>query len=437
MVSLPLVLSDSVDAIAEVVSFAERLGIQLRAEIPGSALHAESEFEGAALLCLDEPPPISLLLGASRRAPSPLIFQPGANAKSEMLAEELGLALFTDPEAAVAALRLREYGGIFSTRALSAYQRRRLDLALSREGPRLVAIDATTLAIGPENETPNAARPLGTIRATRDALMKLSAISDRNSLKMPHVEGADRKTVEEIILGPPRILSDPASKAALFAYGIALPDEELCASPSRAASEAQRIGFPVRLALASPDLRPSDHPDLIVDGLDSAARVREAFRQLEALASLRDPEARILGVTVSASAMARALLGAELRVLAETQAAAPSDERVEVRLQLVALSSSRPVDETLIVLPTHPAALLRAIERIRGAALILGESSAERRHFLNELAELLYRLASLLRDFPDELVRVGIPRLAVLESGELEVREALIEIGDAFSRRLK
>lgn len=439
MASAPLILSDSIDAIAELAAFAERLGFSLRADVEDPI----NTLEGVALLAFVEPPSRALLLRSSERSPSPLIFYPSADRALEMLAEELGLALYTDPEAAVAALRLREYGAAISGRGLSAYQRRRLGISLPREGAKLVAIDAATLAVDLEEteiENKKTPLPLGSIRATSDALHKLSSVDDRSALKMPHVEGADRQTVEEILLGPPRVLSDPASKAVLFAYGIALPDEELCASPSRAAAEAQRIGFPVRLALASPELRPSAHPDLIVDGVDSASRAREVFRQLQTLASLRDSGAKLLGVTVSASSIARALLSVELRLFGLDREA-PDEEaigadRVEVSVELIGLHSSRPIEATLIVLPTHPSALLRAMERLPGAEIILGESPAERRHRLNELAELLYRLASLLRDFPDELIRVSVPRLAVLESGELEIREALVEIGDAFSRRL-
>lgn len=438
MARAPLILSDSIDAIAEIVAFAERLGFELRAEVvqldPGVPIDIEEAMKGADLLAFEETPSEAILLRASRAEPAPLIFHPSSSAADEaraMLAEELGLALFTEPEAAVAALRLRgaiDQSAPPSARGLSAYQRRRLGLSLPREGARLIALDAATLAL----ESDAAPLTLGSINAAREAISKLSSAGGRASLKMPHVEGADRRAVEDIILGPPRVLSDPASKAALFAYGIALPEEELCASPSRAAAEAQRIGFPVRLALASPDLRPSEHPDLIVDGVDSAARAREAYRQLQVLAELRDPSARILGVTVSASSIARALLSIELRLLDRDEA----DDRVEVRLRLSTLRSTRPIEETLIVLPTHPAALLHSIERLRGASVILGGAPAERRHLLNELAELLYRIASLLHDFPDELLRVGIERLAILESGELEIREALIEIGDAFSRQL-
>ena len=70
---------------------------------------------------------------------------------------------------------------------------------------------------------------------------------------------------------------------------------------NRAASEAARIGFPVRIALASPDLRVWDHPDLAVDGVDNAARVRDVYRQIMGMANERQPEAHLLGVHVTAT----------------------------------------------------------------------------------------------------------------------------------------
>ena len=143
MASAPLILSDSIDAIAELAAFAERLGFSLRAEVEDPI----NTLEGVALLAFVEPPSRALLLRSSERSPSPLIFYPSADRALEMLAEELGLALYTDPEAAVAALRLREYGAAISGRGLSAYQRRRLGISLPREGAKLVAIDAVMLAV--------------------------------------------------------------------------------------------------------------------------------------------------------------------------------------------------------------------------------------------------------------------------------------------------
>ena len=103
------------------------------------------------------------------------------------------------------------------------------------------------------------------------------------------MEGVDTAVVLDVIFGPARALSDPASKAALAYYDLPLPIEELCTSASRAAAEAQRIGFPVRVALASPDLRIWEHPDLAVDGVDSATHTRDPFRQIMTLAKACAP----------------------------------------------------------------------------------------------------------------------------------------------------
>ena len=88
---------------------------------------------------------------------------------------------------------------------------------------------------------------IGEARDAALALAALRAAEPPNARPSSIVDGVDERAVMDVIFGPPRALSDPASKAALAPYGVPFPLEELCTSPSRAAAEAQRIGFPVRV----------------------------------------------------------------------------------------------------------------------------------------------------------------------------------------------
>src|SRR5690606_21721516 len=142
---------------------------------------------------------------------------------------------------------------------------------------------------------------LGPALAVSQALAALRARDWPREAPVRPALPTDLSATRDVLFGPPRVLSDPASKAAPLPFGLPMPQEELCASPSRAAAEAGRIGFPVRISLASPDLRVWDHPDLSVDGVDNAARVRDVYRQLTSIAAERAPEARVLGVTVTAT----------------------------------------------------------------------------------------------------------------------------------------
>ncbi len=275
------------------------------------------------------------------------------------------------------------------------------------------------------------AAPLRAIGEPRDVSAALEAMSRVNSghrPAMPTVEGVPAQAVLDVILGPARALSDPASKSVLDAYDIPLPLEELCASPSRAASEASRIGFPVRIALASPDLRIWDHPDLAADGVDNAARVRDVFRQTMALARARAPEARLLGVTVSATTSERAFLRFRATpmdhglVLAELGFADPHGLAAE--------------DRTFTILPAGADALERVLERLAGSPLLLAGDATQRRRTISDLGDAFLRIAAFVSDFRDEISSVEVDPLALLVGGGVEVREACVTVSDAFQRSL-
>ncbi len=314
-----------------------------------------------------------------------------------------------------------------STKALSARDRAALALPVGdRRGGALVRGDDGLLAF----EGPDGARAtVGFPWDLAEALAAARAAVVPARPPMPVVEGVEHQAVLDVILGPRRALSDPASKAALEPYDLPLPVEELCGSPSRAAAEAARIGFPVRIALASPELRVSDHPDLVVDGIDSAAGVRDVFRQTMALARARSEEARLLGVTVSASTTAKALLDVEVRRFADRLALA--------RIRFADPHGAAADDRTAIVLPATADGIERGLARLAGAALLFGTSAGERRHVVTAIGDVLLRLAVFVHDWPDEIESVEACPLAILVGGDVELREARVQVTDAFTRSLE
>ena len=270
---------------------------------------------------------------------------------------------------------------------------------------------------------------IGLPRDVAEALSALRASHDASRPKVPAVEGVEEDAVLDVILGPPRALSDPASKAALGPYDVPLPIEELCATPSRTASEAARIGFPVRIGLASPDLRLWDHSDLVADEIYSAAQARDAFRQIMALARQRSSEARLLGVMVSAATVARTRMRIRLQplrsgpVLAEIGFADPHG-----------LAAG---DATQTVLPATPRALERTLLRLRGSSLLLNGNATERKQAVSAIGDVLMRLAAFVHQWRTQVDALEVNPLAVLVGGELEVRQACVTVGDAFSRSMQ
>ncbi|MEM7139132.1 MAG: acetate--CoA ligase family protein [Myxococcota bacterium] len=312
-----------------------------------------------------------------------------------------------------------------ATRELPSIDRIRLGSSVSPHAMgRLVRVDDGIIAHVGDDDTQT---PIGTPGDVAAALIAMRASHEASRPKVPVVPGVEAEAVLDTILGPRRALSDPASKAALGHYDVPLPREELCATPSRAASEAARIGFPVRVTLASPDLRVWDHPDLAAE-VFSAAQAREAYRQIMALAKHRTPDARLLGVTVSASTLARSLLRIRMQPL-------PSGPLL-TEIGFADPHGRASNDSTTTVLPATADALERVLLRLRGSALLVSGAAQERRRAVTAIGDVLMRLAAFVHQWRNEIDAVEVNPLAILVGGELEIRQACVTVGDAFSRSL-
>lgn len=346
------------------------------------------------------------------------------------LASDLGIASTTDLRPFAGALSLiaakAESPWNASLRAVRTTERARLEglRRAERASGRLVRADDGLIAW----ESGDRTIVIGEPPVAEAALAALANAATGTPPGTARVEGVDQARVTEVLFGPPRALSDPASKAALVPFGLPLPLEELCSSPSRAASEAARIGFPVKISLASPDLRSWDHPDLAVDGIDSAARVRDVFRQIMAVATERRPDARLLGVHVTATTTALALLGVVAEPLGSGAARA--------RISFADAHGIASHDVTSTILPLHADRLEQVLSRLRGSSLVLGAPAAQRKAALDSIADVLLRIAALLDVHRDEIASIELRPLALLLGGNVEVREACITVGDVFVRRM-
>jgi hypothetical protein len=401
-----------------------------------SAILARGASCGVALAKLPEPRELVTLARAcfaSGATCALVAFGDRADLEDRIaIAGDLGLIATSEIRPMLAVLALAHAGAeqpwSASTRALPATDRARLGVrGGAPAGGRLVRLDDGR--VGWARTSGGAAVALGEPRDAGDALRALRDAAGAMPPGRAIMDDVDQREATNVLFGPPRALSDPASKAALHPYGLPLPIEELCSSPSRASAEAARIGFPVRIALASPDLRIWDHPDLAVDSVDNAARVRDVFRQIMTMASERSPDARLLGVSVSATTTASALLGVRALpleagwVLAEIGFADPHGVAA--------------LDRTRTILPMSPERLERTLSRLRGAPLILEGTSARRRAALEAIGDALLRLSAFVDRHREEIVSVEMRPLAILVAGGVEVREACVTVGDRFLRSLE
>jgi hypothetical protein len=433
------VFCETVELAVEATALASAIGLSVSVELSADPLDAAIHHPAAktGVICA-----LSLALPPAEKAVHALhaCSDPGRvvvaglsdpDGLARGLIADLGFVCVCDVGPAMAALALLADGASRAFRAnarkLSPPDRLRVSRALAsteKGGGRLLSLGADGVAYQAEAR---AVVRLGQPAAAAEALAGLSAADRPAGSELSLVAGFDLDACREVLFGPPRVLSDPASKAALMPFGLPMPQEELCASPSRAAVEATRIGFPVRISLASPDLRVWDYPDLSVDGVDNAARVRDVYRQLSVTAETRAPKARVLGVTVTATTLARALLRITARPLPEG--------RVLLRVAFCDPHGAVAKDAVATVLPQNERGLLRALERLSARAL-LWEDAAAREASAPPLLDLLVRLASFVHSFRREVAKVELHPVALLVGGGAELREAAVQVTDAFVRDL-
>jgi acetyltransferase len=86
----------------------------------------------------------------------------------------------------------------------------------------------------------------------------------------------------------------------VVAYGVPTPAEVLAATPAEAAAAARRLGFPVVLKIASPDIPHKSDIGGVRLGLSSEPEVERAFGEMRTAAAAAMPEARLLGAVVQA-----------------------------------------------------------------------------------------------------------------------------------------
>jgi hypothetical protein len=433
----------------ECLEGARRIGLTVEPEVHADPIASAAGARGPIAIALVEAPALERLveLGHGREANGSLlilaILERSLQAERlRQVALDLGITAVTDVGPLLAAARIVDAGidhaWAASLRALGEPDRARMRSAQTtgaRSGAQLVALGAGRVAFAAQQ--PSDPIELG---AALDAAAAIAALRDTD-LTSPRIEasvdGVDHKAVLDVLFGPRRALSDPASKLALQPYGIPVPAEELCGSASRAAAEAGRLGFPVRISLASPDLRVWDHADLSVDMVDNAARVRDTFRQLMGLAKARlpgvasaphEPPERVLGVMVTATSESIAWLGARSWPLPQG--------RVAMELAFADPHGAAADDRTLLLMPAELPAIERAVKRLAGSALVLGSARAQRKAYLDAIADVLQRLCAFVHDRRREITQVELRPIALLLDGSVEVREACVTVSDAFERML-
>jgi acetyl coenzyme A synthetase (ADP forming)-like protein len=140
-----------------------------------------------------------------------------------------------------------------------------------------------------------AASAMGVLADRSEALA--APIEDVVALKRIHLVAA-RRALERGTRGADGFLDAASASQVARAYGVPVPEEILAHTATQAAAAAKKLGYPVALKIASPDIpHKSDVGGVALDVRDESG-VREAFERMLLQARAARPQAKIDGVTV-------------------------------------------------------------------------------------------------------------------------------------------
>lgn len=443
--------TDSPELATECSTLASELGLKVAIEVLENPLAApQGPAQGPWGVALVSAPSIGELIqladarrGSGWRTALALLQRSGEEDALLELASDLGLYAVDETKPLIAILALLTAGATrpwaASRKGLSAIDQLRFSSVCNGNEKRLGGLQSEdplwiAYKTGADAGTgPNKVR----LGAPEHVVAAIAAIRTTAEIQPPPSETPEPLAeVSEVLWGPARTLSDPASKRALAFFGMPFPDEQLCSSPSRSATEAQRIGFPVRVTLASPDLRTWEHPELSEDFVDTAAGVREVYRHQVSLAQTLDPTARILGTVVAATAPTQALLRGQLTPIRAEGTGSAGTGQTLLEIGFADPHGLASGDRTQTILPQTGPGLERVLSRLAGSPLVLSGTTTQRRTIVEGLQSLLASAHRLVTSH-EEVDGVTLEPIALLPGGTWEVREACVEITDVFERSLE
>lgn len=257
-----------------------------------------------------------------------------------------------------------------------------------------------------EHGVPNYPFPERAARAFR------AMVDYREVLARPEEEfvsfDVDREAVRRVfdrVLGEGRVaIADAESRAILEAYGLRIPRSEVAPDPDKAVEIANRIGYPVVLKIASPDILHKTDVGGVRVGLESAEEVRDAFELMVYRATRYLPEARIWGCLVQEMVPAGGL-----EVLVGMNRDPQFGPLVTFGLGGIYVETLK--DVTFRIAPFSPREARAMLGEIRAHALldgVRGKPPADK----EAIIDTLLRMGQLVQDFP-EIAELDINPLMV------------------------
>lgn len=243
------------------------------------------------------------------------------------------------------------------------------------------------------------------------AMSDYRAIQARPTPQYTHFE-VDRAAVQKVISqarAEGRLsIGDFEARTILQAYGLRIPKSELAETPEKAAQIASRLGYPVVLKIASPDILHKTDIGGVKVGLNSPGDVRDAFELMIYRAQRYLPEAHIWGCVVQEMAPPG------LEVLVGMNRDPQFGPLVTFGLGGIYVETLK--DVTFRIAPFSRQEAEDMLREIRARALldgVRGQPPADKEAIL----DALLRIGQLVQDFP-EISELDINPLMVYHQGE-------------------
>jgi len=241
-----------------------------------------------------------------------------------------------------------------------------------------------------------------------------------------------RRQFDALLPGERTTLSEGASKTLLAAYGIPVARPETARTVEEAVRAAQKVGYPVVLKVASPDItHKTDVGGVLLDIADDRG-VANGFDRIVRSVQARLPAARLEGVTVQP--MIRSAEGLELIVGAKRD---PLFGTV-ILAGLGGIAAEVLADHALGLPPLNERLARRMLESLRCWPLLRGYRGRPAVH-IDLLIEVLMRMSYLVADYP-ELVELDVnpllvtpERVVALDARAVVDRAPLIKPGRPYA----
>jgi acetyl coenzyme A synthetase (ADP forming)-like protein len=204
-------------------------------------------------------------------------------------------------------------------------------------------------------------------------------------------------------------IGDAESRTILQAYGLRIPRSEIAETPEQATILAGKIGYPVVLKIASPDILHKTDIGGVKVSLQNSEDVRDAFELMVYRAQRYLPEAHIWGCMVQEMAPSGGL-----EVLVGMNRDPQFGPLVTFGLGGIYVETLR--DVTFRVAPFSYQEAEEMLTQIRAHALldgVRGQPPVDK----SAIVDTLLRISQLVQDFP-EIIELDINPLMVYRQGE-------------------